>query len=138
MCGIFGSVFTSEHVDVESALASIHHRGPDTSGVFRRPGVVLGHVRLSILDLTEAARQPMTSADQQIAVVFNGEIYNHHDLRRELEDSGLTFRTRSDTEVIVEGYRAWGDAVIERLEGMFALGIFDGARRRLLLARDRV
>jgi asparagine synthase (glutamine-hydrolysing) len=138
MCGIFGSVFTAAHVDVAAALASIRHRGPDASGVYRRPGVVLGHNRLSIIDLSEAASQPMLSRDQNVAVVFNGEIYNHHEVRADLEKLGHQFRTRSDTEVIVEGYLAWGADVIERLDGMFAIAIYDDARRRLVLARDRM
>ncbi len=138
MCGIFGAVFVKSDavVDVDAALESMAYRGPDERGVYRKPGVILGHLRLSILDLTPAARQPMSSDDGGV-VVFNGEIYNHHELRRELLGLGHTFRSRSDTEVIVEGYRAWGDEVVSRLDGMFAIGIWDGARRRLVLARDR-
>jgi asparagine synthase (glutamine-hydrolysing) len=138
MCGIFGAVFTSgdEPVDVEAALRALRHRGPDGDGVWRAPGAVLGHTRLAILDLTPAGDQPMVSADGCVAVTFNGEIYNHHALRAELRARGHAFRSRADTEVIVEGYRAWGVGVVERLEGMFAFGLFDAAARRLLLARD--
>jgi asparagine synthase (glutamine-hydrolysing) len=138
VCGIFGAVFSGdERVDVDAALASIVHRGPDGHGIARGDGWILGHRRLAVLDLTEAGAQPMRSDDGQVVVTFNGEIYNHHELRRELEGSGHRFRSRSDTEVIVEGYRAWGTRVVERLDGMFALGIWDAAQRRLLLARDR-
>jgi asparagine synthase (glutamine-hydrolysing) len=139
MCGIFGAVFLAdgEVAHVEPALAALFHRGPDGDGVFRDSGVVLGFRRLAILDLTAAGGQPMVSADGSVAVVFNGEIYNHHGLRDELAALGHRFRSRSDTEVIVEGYRAWGEGVIERLDGMFAIGIWDVRRRRLLLGRDR-
>ena len=139
MCGIFGAVFQADgvSVDADAALRSIAYRGPDGSHVHRAPGLVLGHNRLAILDLTAAASQPMASADGSVVVVFNGEIYNHHELRAELVKKGHAFRSRSDTEVIVEGYRAWGEAVIERLDGMFALGLWDRRARKLLLARDR-
>jgi asparagine synthase (glutamine-hydrolysing) len=139
MCGIFGTVFmqAGQTVNVREALQSLRHRGPDDTGIFTAPGVVLGHTRLAVLDLTPAAAQPMTSADGQVVVAFNGEIYNHHELRRDLSARGHAFRSRTDTEVIVEGYRAWGDGVVERLDGMFAFGLVDLPRRRLLLARDR-
>jgi asparagine synthase (glutamine-hydrolysing) len=140
MCGIFGAAFLrpGSAVQVDAALRSLAHRGPDDSGSMRGDDFVLGHTRLAILDLSPAGRQPMTSADGDVLVVFNGEIYNHHALRRELSARGHVFRSRSDTEVIVEGYRAFGDHVIERLDGMFALAILDQRARRLLLARDRV
>lgn len=137
MCGIIGFVFDAESRDVAAALGSLHHRGPDASGVFRAPGVVLGHTRLAILDLSVAAIQPMTSSDGRVVVVFNGEIYNHHELRRDLEQRGHRFRTRSDTEVIVVGYLEHGVAFIERLDGMFAIGLFDARTQTLILARDR-
>jgi asparagine synthase (glutamine-hydrolysing) len=140
MCGIFGAVFLrgeSEAVDVDAALKSIRHRGPDRADVYRTPLAVFGHTRLSVLDLSDAAAQPMRSADGLVTLVYNGEIYNHHALRAELIALGHTFRTRSDTEVILEGYRAWGERVVERLDGMFAIGLFDAESKRLLLARDR-
>jgi asparagine synthase (glutamine-hydrolysing) len=139
MCGIFGAVWVpAEQVDVEAALEAIAHRGPDASGVWRRGStIVLGHRRLAILDLTPNGAQPMASEDGETVVVFNGEIYNHHDLRQELSTLGHRFRSRSDTEVIVEGYRAWGDGIVDRLDGMFAFGLWDGVRERLLLSRDR-
>ena len=139
MCGIFGAVFTrpGDRVEVEAALRSIAYRGPDESRIFRTSGAILGHNRLRIIDLSAAASQPMVSEDRNVAVVFNGEIYNHHALRADLVGLGHRFRSRSDTEVIVEGYRAWGDSVVDRLDGMFAIGIFDARAQRLLLARDR-
>ena len=113
------------------------HRGPDAWGEFAGPGIGLGHARLSILDL-EGGAQPMISDDGAAAVVFNGEIYNYRALWRELESKGRRFQTdHSDTEVILNGYREWGEEVFERLEGMFAVAIWDAAMRRLVLARDR-
>src|SRR5262249_42848053 len=106
-------------------------------GIWRDREVTLGHRRLAIIDLTPGGAQPMASADGSTIVVFNGEIYNHHALRDELHGLGRTFRSRSDTEGIVEGYRAWGVGVIDRLDGMFALGIWDARQQRLVLARDR-
>ncbi len=138
MCGIFGAVgddLTS--IDVEAALARIAHRGPDGQGIHRTDGVVLGHRRLAVIDLSPAGAQPMVDAETGCALTFNGEIYNHHDLRRELEALGHRFRSRTDSEVILRGHLQWGDAVVERLEGMFAFGLWDPRRRRLLLARDR-
>jgi asparagine synthase (glutamine-hydrolysing) len=139
MCGIFGAVFVKNHeaVAVDAALASLAHRGPDSSGVHRTEDAVFGHTRLAVLDLTHAADQPSVSADGQVALVFNGEIYNHHELRAELRNLGHVFRSRGDAEVIVEGYREWGERVVERLDGMFAFGLFDAMNRKLLLARDR-
>ena len=137
MCGIFGAAAVTRPVDVDAALASIAHRGPDAHGSFRVGDTVLGHTRLSIIDLSDAAGQPMVSPDGQVALTFNGEIYNHHALRDELVARGHRFRSRGDTEVILEGYLEWGDGVVERLDGMFAFGIWDERRRRLLLARDR-
>ncbi len=139
MCGIFGALLLEQgSVDVDAALRTIGHRGPDATGVWRSADVLLGHTRLAIIDLTPAGAQPMASPDANVVLVFNGEIYNHHQLRAELVALGHRFRSRSDTEVILEGYRAWGDGVVERLDGMFAIGIWDVARKRLLLARDRM
>ena len=137
MCGIFGALGARGQVDAEAALRSQDHRGPDSHGLWHGDGIVLGHNRLAIIDLSPGGAQPMRSVDESVVVVFNGEIYNHHGLRDELSALGATFRSRSDTEVIVEGYRLWGDAVIERLDGMFALAIWDVRQRRLLCARDR-
>src|SRR4051812_29841603 len=151
MCGIFGVVSLQDagapqagawgSVDVHAALEAMAHRGPDDRGVWRSPpeqgGAILGHLRLAILDLSHAGHQPMLDPEGTVAVVFNGEIYNHHMLRRELEQRGVTFRSRSDTEVIVHGYKVWGEAIIDRLDGMFAIAIYDGRSRSLLLARDR-
>lgn len=139
MCGIFGAIFEdARHVAVDRALDVLKNRGPDARGVLRAGDAILGHTRLKVLDLTEGGAQPMMAADGKAVVVFNGEIYNHHDLRRELQSRGRAFRSRSDTEVIIEGYREHGTAFLERLDGMFAIAIYDLDRRKLVLARDRV
>lgn len=111
-------------------------RGPDGEGFWRQGPVALGHRRLSIIDLAGGS-QPMQSADGRFCVVHNGEIYNFRELRRELEARGARFRTDSDTEVVLEAYAAWGEASLERLEGMFAFAVWDSGRRCLFCARDR-
>ncbi len=116
---------------------SLAHRGPDGSGFFREQGIGLAHRRLSIIDL-EGGEQPMSNEDQTVHVVFNGEIYNFRRLRRDLESAGHTFRTGSDTEVLVHMYEDYGAGLVDHLRGMFAFAIWDAPRRRLLLARDRV
>lgn len=140
MCGIAGLYLSRDRPqqDVLGKMAdAIAHRGPDDRGIWSNGPVALVHRRLSIIDLSHEGHQPMTSRDGAVALAFNGEIYNFRELRRELESCGVAFRSSSDTEVIVEGYREWGDDVLRRLNGMFAVAIVDVARRRLLLARDR-
>lgn len=142
MCGIAGifHVESSKPVDPERVRRmtdAIAHRGPDGSGVWTAPGIGLGHRRLSIIDLGGGA-QPMLTEDERFALSFNGEIYNFQELRKELEALGHHFRTHSDSEVILEAYRAWGPASVERLHGMFAFALYDQANRQLLLARDRL
>ena len=137
MCGIagmFGRLAT--RAEVSAMVNSQRHRGPDASAVCSvAPAVVLGHSRLSILDLSDAGRQPMTSASGRSVVVLNGEIYNYLELRREL--SGYPFRTGTDTEVVLAAYERWGDACLDRFLGMFALIIWDAEQQRVLAARDR-
>lgn len=145
MCGIAGFFdAASRAVRPDAAeiaarqIAAIRYRGPDAQGVHVGPGVALAHARLSIIDTSAAANQPMLDGAGELAIVFNGEIYNFAALRGELQARGHTFRTRSDTEVILEGYRAWGTEVAKRLSGMFAIAIHDRRRERLVLMRDRV
>jgi asparagine synthase (glutamine-hydrolysing) len=118
---------------------SLARRGPDGEGLERWPSSALGHRRLAIFDLSEAGRQPMLSADGSVGIVFNGAIYNFRELRAELEARGSRFHSQTDTEVLVEGYREWGiDALVERLHGMFAFGLWDERAQKLFLVRDRL
>jgi asparagine synthase (glutamine-hydrolysing) len=142
MCGIAGKFLydPAEPIDgglLQSMTDAVTHRGPDAAGFYLGPGIALGHRRLSIIDLA-TGDQPLANEDGSILVVFNGEIYNFAELRASLEARGHVFRTRSDTEVLVHGYEEWGDRAVERFRGMFAFALWDGPRRRLLLARDRV
>lgn len=142
MCGIAGIFHLDTPKPVDPARVTmmtdvLAHRGPDGAGVWTAPGVGLGHRRLSIIDLGGGA-QPMGSEDGRITVTYNGEIYNFAELRAELQALGHVFRTRSDTEVILHGWRQWGVRCLERLNGMFAFALFDSGRQCLLLARDRL
>lgn len=132
MCGIVGGINISPS---EQLLDSIAHRGPDDRGLYEYNNVFLGHTRLSILDLSEAGHQPMFSEDGDIVIIFNGEIYNHLDLRRELP-STIRFKSTSDTETILYGYMHWGIQVLNKLNGIFAFAILDKKKNKLLLARD--
>jgi asparagine synthase (glutamine-hydrolysing) len=144
MCGIIGAIRrdTPPVSDrrIELALNSLAHRGPDGRGAerFTIAGreVILAHTRLSIIDLTSGGHQPMTSTDGRHTIVFNGEIYNFHELRRELETYGKGFNTQSDTEVLLTAWQLWGEECLPRLVGMFAFAIVDHQRRRITLARD--
>jgi asparagine synthase (glutamine-hydrolysing) len=116
---------------------ALHHRGPDGGAVTVLPGLAFGHRRLAIIDLADGA-QPMASADGGVLVTYNGEIYNFPELRAELEALGHRFRTRCDTEILIEGWRAWGRGLLDRLNGMFAFALWDEPRQILFLARDRL
>lgn len=139
MCGIAGEVsFAGIGVSVVGRMtAALAHRGPDDEGLWGDGTCVLGHRRLAIIDLSEAGRQPMGSEDSSKQLVFNGEIYNYRELRRELESKGHLFRTRTDSEVLLRSYEEWGVGCLTRLRGMFAFGIWDRRSRELFLARDR-
>jgi len=142
MCGLVGIFNPDIEAPAETGrlmamIAAIRHRGPDGEGVMHKPGIALGHRRLAIVDLDNGA-QPMASDDGDVTVVFNGMIYNFRELRAELETQGHRFRTHSDTEVLVHGYRQWGAKLTDRLRGMFAFAVFDAADDSLFLARDRL
>jgi asparagine synthase (glutamine-hydrolyzing) len=139
MCGIAGFVGRGERDDLQRMTRAIAHRGPDAEDFWidAERGIHLGHRRLSIVDLAGGG-QPMWTADAQIGVVFNGEIYNHAELREELKALGCIFQTdHSDTEVLLHAYREWGDDFVNRLDGMWAFAICDLGRGRLFLSRDR-
>lgn len=145
MCGIAGR-WASDGQRLEDAerslaamLARIAHRGPDDAGIWTDAdaGLLLGHRRLAVIDPSPLGHQPMVSEDGRMAVVFNGEIYNFAELRHELTARGVRFRSNSDTEVLLYGYREWGERMVDRLVGMFAFAVWDVTTRTLFLARDR-
>lgn len=136
MCGINGFTWKDWSL-LERMNAETAHRGPDGSGTFFDEDVSLGHNRLAIIDPSDAGAQPMKSADGTLTIVFNGELYNFEALRRELS-GGWEFKTRTDTEVILAAYRAWGTACVSRFNGMFAFAIWDASERQLFLARDHI
>jgi asparagine synthase (glutamine-hydrolysing) len=137
MCGIAGITWKDEAL-VARMTKVIAHRGPDQDGIYTDEFISLGHRRLSIIDLSEHGRQPMSNEDGSVWVVFVGEIYNFQALRPVLEGLGHTFRSRTDTEVIVHAYEEYGPACVERFNGMFAFAVWDRKRRELVLARDRL
>lgn len=140
MCGINGifnlDVNGNWTENVRRMNDALAHRGPDDSGVYEEPGLALGHRRLSIIDLSAAGHQPMTSADGRYVIVYNGELYNYRDLREQLTD--YPFRTGSDTEVILAAYSAWGPDCLRRFNGMWGLAIWDKQEKTLFIARDRL
>ncbi|MCR0985116.1 asparagine synthase (glutamine-hydrolyzing) [Roseomonas populi] len=141
MCGVVGifqpALGTPDLGPVRRMAEAVRHRGPDGDGFHAEPGVALGHRRLAIVDLAGGA-QPMTTPDGALVISFNGEIYNHAELRLELEALGHRFVTRSDTEAILHGWRQWGVGCLERLNGMFAFALWDRDGGQLFLARDRL
>lgn len=141
MCGIAGLLSLDDapppRAEVARMLAALAHRGPDGEGIEECGPAVLGHRRRAILDVTPAGRQPMADASGRFVLTFNGEIYNYLELRAGLEASGARFRSRSDTEVLVEALARWGPAAVERFNGMFAFAAYDRKERTLFAARDR-
>lgn len=142
MCGISGILSTTPILreNIEIITQALAHRGPDAQAVYISPdeSIAIGHRRLSVIDLTSEANQPMHSLDGRYSIVFNGEIYNYLLLRSELMNSGVQFRTLSDTEILLAGFEKWGVKVLDRLEGMFAFAILDQHEKKLFLARDRI
>lgn len=140
MCGICGIINFDGRVvrneQIQSMMASMKHRGPDDEGFFIDDSIGLGHVRLSILDLSSAGHQPMVSEDGRYYIVHNGEVYNYIELREELR-SAYPFYTNTDTEVILNAYRHWGKKCLEKFNGMFAFAIYDQKSREIFAARDR-
>jgi asparagine synthase (glutamine-hydrolysing) len=145
MCGICGILATTDNLEtgercVEAMRDAMVHRGPDDGGIWRSEDgrVAFGHRRLSIVDLSPAGHQPMCNEDGTVWITYNGEVYNHAALRRELEAKGHVYRSNTDTETIVHLYEEEGPRCVERLQGMFAFAIWDSRRRELFLARDRI
>ena len=144
MCGIVGFKTSKQYLilkeDLSKAVITLRHRGPDDEGLFfdEGEGLGLGHRRLSIIDLSESGHQPMASDDGEIHIVYNGEVYNFHEIRNELWGSGYRFFGSSDTEVILKAYQHWGLDCVKKFVGMFAIAIWDKRSRRLVLIRDRL
>ena len=141
MCGIAGFIY-KDNKDVDKTLLkkmtdSIAHRGPDAEGQFVEKNIGLGHRRLSIIDLSEDGKQPMESCDGRFVITFNGEIYNYIELKEELVKEGARFNNKTDTEVIIEAYRLWGNSAFNRFNGMWAFCIYDREERKLIFSRDR-
>ncbi|HSN43533.1 MAG TPA: asparagine synthetase B, partial [Propionibacteriaceae bacterium] len=139
MCGICGLVSVGPLPDLDLLLRMIgrlRHRGPDGSGYFRDDHAALGHARLAIIDAAGGA-QPLSNEDGSLWITFNGEIFNYLELGDELRALGHVFRTASDTEVIVHAWEEWGEASLSRLNGQWALALWDRERQRLVLSRDR-
>lgn len=140
MCGILGlfhRVSSPRPVLADQLVANLLHRGPDDHGAYSDDHVQFGHTRLSIIDLTKAGHQPMVSHQGRYVVTYNGEIYNHIELRAELALLGSLFSTRSDTEVLLEAYHVWGRDCVKKFVGMFAFVIWDTQAKEIFIARDR-
>ena len=138
MCGICGILGREDKNQLEKMLSTIRHRGPDDKGVIVDENISLGHARLSIIDLSEKGRQPMSNEEGDIWVSVNGEIYNHKELRGELTGKGHIFHSHSDSEVIVHAYEEYGLEFVHRLRGMFAFALYDMSKTRLVLVRDPI
>ncbi|TVP53381.1 MAG: asparagine synthetase B, partial [Mongoliibacter sp.] len=143
MCGIaaifscFGNITSGDIQRMDKGILLQHHRGPDATGLFSNNHVVLGHNRLSIIDLSENANQPFYRPDLGLKIIFNGEIYNYREIRKELIQRGFEFHTDSDTEVILLAYKAFGKDVCSKFIGMFAFLIYDEKENSIYVARDR-
>jgi len=137
MCGICGILGFEDRNLIKRMCEVMSYRGPDDSGIFSDQNVILGHRRLSIIDLV-TGHQPMSNEDGSIWIVFNGEIYNHLELREQLEKKGHRFVTASDTEAIIHSYEEWGEYCVQKLRGQFAFAIWDNEKKELILARDRM
>ncbi|MBI2418080.1 MAG: asparagine synthase (glutamine-hydrolyzing), partial [Ignavibacteriales bacterium] len=141
MCGICGIINFenngTEHLNVKTMMSLIKHRGPDDEGVFNEDGIALGFVRLSILDLSPLGHQPMISEDGNYVLIYNGEVYNYIELREELITKGYVFKSKTDTEVVLNAFIEWGESCLDRFNGMWSFAIYNRRRKELFCARDR-
>ncbi len=136
MCGLCG--ITDQNIETVHKMAAVtSHRGPDATEFFSAPNISLGHNRLAVIDLSPLANQPMHSPDKRFTLIFNGEIYNYKELRNKLA-SNWKFVTQSDSEVLLAGYAAWGQDVLNKVKGIFAFAIWDAQQEELLLVRDHM
>ena len=139
MCGIIGIITRDDVPNFKKSTSTLNHRGPDSSGIFEENGVHFGHCRLSILDLSEQGSQPMFSSDQRYVLIYNGEVYNHLDIRKILsEKRDLSFLSHTDTATVLEGFATLGESILPMLNGMFAFGIYDRQEQQVWVARGPV
>ena len=139
MCGLAGFIGDGAEQELWEMISTLKYRGPDFQSVYHHENIGLAHARLSIIDLSAAANQPLFSSDRSSVIIFNGEIYNFKQIRNELEKShGIRFQTNSDTEVLLSLYEVYGEGMFEKINGMFAFAIYDFHKKQLLLARDRM
>ena len=138
MCGIvgFSSRIDNAEAVLEQMMDRIRHRGPDAGGKYLNDEIALGHRRLSIIDITEQGDQPIFNEDRSMVLVFNGEIYNYQEIRKELLAAGHTFQTETDSEVLIHGYEEYGTELLNKLRGMFSFVIWDDNKKELFGARD--
>ena len=142
MCGIIGRInFSNKKINLDNVInanESLTHRGPDDSGVWNEKNVALAHRRLSIIDLTNTGKQPMISHNGRYVCVFNGEIYNFQEIKKEIENKVENWKGTSDTEVLLEAWSIWGTKTLEKIDGMFSFVIWDKKNYELFAARDRL
>ena len=136
MCGIYLTNIPFAEEEVKIKLESIQFRGPDFTGIQKIDDLTFGHLRLSILDLDVRSHQPMQF--EEFTIVFNGEIYNFQEIKKELSDLGYIFNTTGDTEVLLKGYIEWGESIVPKLNGMFAFAIYNASTRKIFCSRDRL
>ena len=136
MCGIYLTNQSINIDNVKSKLETIKFRGPDYTGIFQKDNIIFGHLRLSIIDLDQRSNQPMT--DDEYTIVYNGEIYNFQDIKKELLSKGYVFNTEGDCEVLLKGYKEWGQEIVSKINGMFAFAIYNSKSKKIFCARDRL
>jgi asparagine synthase (glutamine-hydrolysing) len=138
MCAIAGILNTEDRTRIEKMLEVLKHRGPDDTGIYHDPATALwlGHRRLSILDLSAAGHQPMSNDDESVTVVFNGELYNYLEIKKDLQARGYTFHSTSDTEILIHGYSEYGADIFKKIDGMWAVALYDKKQGKVLLSRD--
>lgn len=137
MCGILGMIDSKWEKYFEAGLATLESRGPDAFGIKQIDNVIFGHRRLSIIDI-EGGSQPMQTTDSRYTITFNGEIYNYQNIRNLLLKKGYIFKSNSDTEVLLHGWDAWNERLLDKIDGMFAFAIYDKKNNTTILARDRI
>ena len=137
MCGITGFNWNDKKL-INKITRELSHRGPEYQGSYNNQNISLGHRRLSIIDLSDAGKQPMSTADNNLKIVFNGEIFNYEELKKDLIKKGHSFKSNSDTEVLINGYSEYGKNILNKVNGQFSFAIYDKIKNKLFLARDQL